>query len=82
MKCVKYDHVFANDIEAKLPNFEMMMAAASTQKAAALSSQSASSSTLPAEDQPRGSASKPRTSVVLPIFDVESEYEEDKSESE
>ena len=32
--CVKYDHVFANDIEAKLPNFDTLLAASSQKKAA------------------------------------------------
>jgi len=36
MTCVKYDHVFANDIEAKLPNFETLLAASSQKKAALL----------------------------------------------
>ncbi|KIM36928.1 hypothetical protein M413DRAFT_448847 [Hebeloma cylindrosporum] len=36
MTCVKYDHVFATDIEAKLPNFDMLLAASSQKKAASL----------------------------------------------
>ena len=34
MTCVKYDHVFASDIEAKLPNFDTLLAASSQKKAA------------------------------------------------
>lgn len=33
MTCVNYDHVFANDIEAKLPNFDTLLAANSQKKA-------------------------------------------------
>ena len=39
MTCVKYDHVFANDIEAKLPNFDTLLAASSQKKAALLGTQ-------------------------------------------
>lgn len=33
MTCIKYDHVFASDIEAKLPNFDTLLAASSQKKA-------------------------------------------------
>lgn len=80
MTCVKYDHVFANDIEAKLPNYETMLAA-SSQKVAKLNSQSASSSMPEAgakANQSTRSASMPQGSVVRPtMLDIESKREEE-----
>jgi hypothetical protein len=67
MTCVKYDHVFANDIEAKLPNLDTLLAATSQKKAAA---------SLGNQPPP------PPTSVARLTPDVESEDEEQAQEHE
>lgn len=68
---VKYDHVFANDIEAKLPNFETLLAATSQKKFEVAS----------VSRTPPASISIARSSPDVESGDAESEQEHDPEQN-